>query len=127
MSFFRDERHHRQRTRIALSVPLLVTSIDPNVRFESLCDAIDVSSSGVQLRLSRSLAVGTRLRLDILHTDRITLGRVVSSRSLGRYTWRMGIQLVEQTGNFWGLIAPPADWNPTRHASERYDDWAWIG
>ena len=116
----------RGRTRIALSVPLLITSLDPNVKFQAIGDALDVSSSGVQLRLSTSLPAGTRVRLDILNSDRVTEGHVVRSVTDGTKRWNTGIQLLEQTGNFWDVTAPPKDWNPYRTERNRCEEWMWL-
>ena len=118
MLTLRDVAEHwrptRRCTRIDLSVPLIITSLDPAVKFQGMVETLDVSSSGVRLRLSYALPPGTRVRLDIAHTDRMTEGHVVWAKPDGKYRWKVGVKLLEQTGNFWGVTAPPADWSPSR-------------
>lgn len=114
----------RRRTRLVLSVPLMVTSLDPSVKFQGVCETIDVSSSGAQLRLQRHLPPGIRLRLDVLNSNRMmTEARVVRSESDRRKGWRIGIQLLQQPGNFWGILSPPKDWD----FSEGGDNFGWYG
>ena len=109
----------RRRKRVTLSVPILVTSQDPGLKLQAVCDTIDVSSNGAQFRLPIQLPPGTRLRLDILHSNRFTNARVVRSFPGGGKAWKVGVELLHQTGNFWGLISPPKDW-------ETADNWDWY-
>ena len=115
----------RLRTRVALSVPLIVTSLDDTYPYQATGDAIDVSSSGVQIRLRSYARPGTRVRLDVLHSDQVTEGRIVRAQFDGTKYWMIGVQLLDPTGNVWKLAAPPADWIPTRPSS-RYDQWTWA-
>lgn len=114
----------RRRQRIPLAVPLMVVSLDPGLKFSAVCETIEVSSSGAQLRVSRSLPPGTRLRLDILNSDKITQARVVRSDSDGKGGWRVRVELLQQTGNFWGVKSPPADWMASL---QDRDDLRWSG
>jgi hypothetical protein len=36
----------RRRARIMLSVPIMVTSLDTGVKYQAMCDTLDVSSNG---------------------------------------------------------------------------------
>ena len=120
-----NDKERRRRTRVPLSVPVIVTSLDKHIKFHETCETLDISSGGAQLRLSCALPTGTRVRLDILNCDRVTQGWVVRSGPYGKKGWRVGVQLIEQTGNFWGISAPPKDWQESR-SRHRGDEMVWI-
>jgi hypothetical protein len=113
----------RRRARITLSVPVMVTSLDTGVKYQSMCDTLDVSSNGALLRLRCSLPLDTRLRLDILHSSQVTEARVIRCDRDGARAWKVGIQLLQQNGNFWGVKCPPNDWDGSRSG----DDDHWYG
>lgn len=100
----------RRSQRIPLAVPLLVTSLDPNIEFAEHCETVSVSSHGCRLRSPRSLGPGAMVRLDILHTDRTATARVIHSEPMGlSKTWEIAVEL-EKAENFWGIQFPPEDW-----------------
>jgi hypothetical protein len=113
----------RRRARITLSVPVMVTSLDTGVKYQSMCDTLDVSSNGALLQLRCSLPLDTRLRLDILHSSQVTEARVIRCDRDGARAWKVGIQLLQQNGNFWGVKCPPNDWDGSRSG----DDDHWYG
>ena len=117
---------HRRRQRIPLSVPVMVTGLDRALRVETICETIDVSSSGALLLMHCYLPQDMQLRLDILNTDRITHARVVQCDPDGRKGWRVRVQLVQQTGNFWAVKLPPTDWNAWAPVSLE-NNWIWHG
>ena len=119
------EAERRLRTRVALSVPLMITSLDPTFQYQTLGDAVDVSSNGLQMRVRAYVPLATRLRLDILHSDQVIEGRVVRAHCDGTKGWIIGIQLLEQIGNVWRMASPPADWTPPRSSASRYNEWMW--
>jgi hypothetical protein len=107
-------------------VPLLVKSLDSDLKFETIADTLDISSSGALLRSPFHIPAGILLRLDVLSGDQIMHGRVVRSQKNGRRGFLVRVELLIQSGNCWRLISPPADWNP--FASSRSDnDWVWFG
>jgi hypothetical protein len=116
-------KEFRRRARITLSVPVMVTSLDTGVKCQAMCDTVDVSSNGALLRLRHTLPLGTRLRLDILHSNQVTEARVIRCDMDGTRAWKIGIQLLQQTGNFWGVKCPPKDWDGSKSA----DDGHWYG
>jgi hypothetical protein len=113
----------RRRARITLSVPVIVTSLDTGVKYQVMCDTLDVSSNGALLRLRCFLPLDTRLRLDILHSSQVTEARVTRCDMDGARAWKVGVQLLQQTGNFWGVKSPPKDWD----GSGSGDDGRWYG
>ena len=113
----------RRRARITLSAPVMVTSLDTGVKYQAMCDTLDVSSNGALLRLRCSLPLDTRLRLDILHSSQVTEARVIRCERDGARAWKVGIQLLQQNGNFWGVKCPPNDWDGSRSG----DDDHWYG
>lgn len=118
--------NRRGRTRLSLCVPLLVKSLDSDLKFETIADTLDISSSGALLRSPFHIPAGILLRLDVLSGDQIMHGRVVRSQKNGRRGFLVRVELLIQSGNCWRLISPPADWNP--FASSRSDnDWVWFG
>jgi hypothetical protein len=120
-----NDKERRRRTRVPLSVPVIVTTLDQHIKLQETCETLDISSGGAQLRLSRAVPTGTRIRLDILNCDRVTKGWVVRSVPYEKKGWGVGVQLIEQTGNFWGISTPPKDWEESR-SLRRGDEMAWI-
>jgi hypothetical protein len=115
----------RRRTRICLCAPIMVRSLDPDVKCHATGDTIDVSSSGALLRLPLLVLPGTRLRLDLLNSDRVTEARVIRCDRNGK-TWRVRVQLLQQTGNFWDVKIPPTDWDPASRPHEE-SEYQWVG
>ncbi|MFQ5695641.1 MAG: PilZ domain-containing protein, partial [Terriglobia bacterium] len=110
----------RRSQRIPLAVPLLVTSLDPSVKFAERCETVSVSSHGCRLRAPRPLEPGVKLRLDILHTDRTTAASVVHCEPMGPMAklWEISLEL-EEAENFWGIQFPPEDWAASALTKER--------
>ena len=118
--------NRRGRTRLSLCVPLMVKSLDSDIRFESVADTVDISSSGALLRFPFHVPAGILLRLDVLSSDQIFHGRVVTSQKNGRRGFLVRVELLIQTGNCWRLKCPPHDWNPLP-SSRAENDWVWFG
>ena len=118
--------NRRSRTRLPLCVPLMVTSLDSSLRFESVADTVDISSSGALLRFPFHVPAGTLVRLDVLSGDQIFHGRIVTAQKNGRRGFLIRIELLIKTGNCWRLKSPPGDWNPLP-SSRRENDWVWFG
>ena len=104
----------------------MVKSLDSRVRFESVADTADISSSGALLRFPFHIPPGILLRLDVLSGDQIMHGRVVTSQKNGRHGFLVRVALLIQTGNCWRLKSPPADWNPFP-SFRSGNDWVWFG
>ena len=100
----------RRRERVSIAIAVLVTSLDPHVTCKERGMTIDVSSNGALVRISHPIPFDTRVRLDIANSNRVAGGRVVGCDRDGQGHWRVRVQLLQQTGNFWGLKCPPKDW-----------------
>jgi len=70
-----------------------------------------VNAHGCGLTSSRTLKLGTQVRLTIIADERSTSARVVEVVSLtdDDKSWLIGLEL-EQPGNFWNIQYAPADW-----------------
>ncbi|MEE8201627.1 MAG: hypothetical protein V3R29_10710 [Candidatus Acidoferrales bacterium] len=112
----------RRSQRIPLTVPLLVSSLDPSLKFSERCETVSVSKHGCILRAPRELPPGASLRLDIPHTNRAATAHVVHSEleHPGSKSARIGLEL-DQAENFWGIQFPPEDWAGTALGRERQE------
>jgi hypothetical protein len=115
----------RLQSRVPLSVPLLITSMDPSFKLQLKTEAVDVSKLGVQIRSRYYMAPGTRLRLDVLGSDQIADGRVVRVQFDGTAVWTVGIQLMNPGENIWRIKTPPLNWSAARLPAQRYEHWNW--
>jgi hypothetical protein len=85
----------RRRQRVSVSIPVLLTSIDPHEKFKEEKITIDVSSNGAQLRIGRSLPPDTRLRIDLLNSNRVAGACVICCDPDGQQHWRVRVQLLQ--------------------------------
>src|SRR5271157_4492702 len=101
----------RRSTRLPLEVPVLVTSLDPTRQFSEQCNTTLVNAHGCGLIVSRALASGIPVRLEIISAKRHTTARVSEVVPLGGdpETWLVGLEL-DVPGNFWGIEYAPSDW-----------------
>lgn len=117
------EREKRQHQRLILSAPLYVRTLDGERRFSGQCDSLDVSPRGTLLRIPCELSAGTRLRLDITHSDRTAEGRVVHCERDGSRWWKVRVRLLRADPHFCGVMQMPLDWDST----SMDDDRVWLG
>jgi hypothetical protein len=70
-----------------------------------------VNAHGYGLTSSRTVKLGTQVRLRIIADERSTTARVVEVVPLtdDHKSWLIGLEL-EQPGNFWDIEYAPADW-----------------
>ncbi len=112
----------RRRERVSVSIGILITSLDSREACKEQGGiTIDVSSKGAQIRLGRPLAPDTRVRIDILNSKRVAGARVISCDPDGPQHWCVRVELLQQTGNFWGLKCPPKDWEERPRLA--VDEW----
>lgn len=112
----------RRRTRISLAVPVMLTSLENGIKYQAVCDTLDISSNGALLKVRVPLPAGARLRLDVLHSNQVTEVRITRCEN-EKKTWTIGVQLLQQTGNFWNVKSPPENWEGSRSG----DDTHWYG
>jgi hypothetical protein len=101
----------RRSTRLPLEVPVRVTSLDAAQPFSEQCNTTLVNAHGCGLIVSRVLAHGMQVRLEIVSAKRHTTARVSEVVPLGGdpETWLIGLEL-DVPGNFWGIEYAPSDW-----------------
>ena len=101
----------RRSTRLPLEVPVLVTSLDPARPYSEPCNTTLVNAHGCGVIVSRALANGIPVRLEIVSVKRHTTARVSEVVPLGGdpETWLVGLEL-DIPGNFWGIDYAPSDW-----------------
>lgn len=100
----------RRSSRVPVSVPVLVTTLNPGTHFSEICETLVVSAHGCAFRSPLRLEKGAPIHL---HSEggRQTKAKVVSCQPLGstQQGWMLGACL-EQPENFWGLKSTPKDW-----------------
>lgn len=100
----------RRSSRVPVSVPVLVTTLNPGTHFSEICETLVVSAHGCAFRSPLRLEKGAPIHL---HSEegRQMKAQVVSCRPLGasQQGWLLGACL-ERPENFWGLKSTPKDW-----------------
>jgi hypothetical protein len=100
----------RRSSRVPVSVPVLVTTLNPATHFSEICETLVVNAHGCAFRSPLRLEKGAPIHL---HSEegRQTKAQVVSCQPLGstQQGWMLGASL-EKPENFWGLKKFPKDW-----------------
>lgn len=97
----------RRSSRVPISVPIRVTSMEPNAKFSEICETLVVNAHGCALRFPLKLDSGSALRLHS-RGGRQATAYVVFCQPDGQ-GFRLGARL-DQPENFWGLESYPDDW-----------------
>ncbi len=99
----------RRSTRVQAEISMRVRSLDPGFSFDSECKTLLVNAHGCGFQSTAQIPVGIALLFSI--KDRQATATVLNATSLGENSglWVVGAKL-HQSGNFWGLPSPPADW-----------------
>jgi hypothetical protein len=100
----------RRSSRVPVSVPLLVTSLEPNSGFSEVCETLVVSAHGCAMTSSTKLEKGAPVHFQSKQ-GRHTTAHVVDCQPLnhGQQGWKIAATL-DQPQNFWGLEGAPEDW-----------------
>jgi len=100
----------RRSSRVPMTMPLTITSMEPKAQFFEVCETLVVSAHGCVMRSPIKLEVGVPLQFSV-NNGRQTTGRVVECHPLGanQMGWKVAAKL-DLPGNFWGLSACPGDW-----------------
>lgn len=100
----------RRSSRVPVTVPVRVTSLEPNPKFSEICETLVVNAHGCALRFPLKLDAGSALRLHS-RGGRQTTAYVVFCQPMGPggQGFRLGARL-DQPENFWGLESCPDDW-----------------
>jgi hypothetical protein len=101
----------RRSTRLALEIPVRVTSLDAAVKFAENCNTVTVSAHGCGIISPKRLDIGVRVNLEIVADKQSTSARVLELVPLAEdnSSWLLGMEM-ERPGNFWGIKYAPADW-----------------
>ncbi len=92
-----------------MTLPILVTSLEPGAQFSEVCETMVVSAHGCAMRSPTKLAAGVPLHFHS-QEGRETTAQVVYCHPLGtEQGWRLGTRF-ERPENFWGLKSCPKDW-----------------
>ena len=102
----------RRSTRLALSLPVVVTSLDPARRFCEECKTVTINAHGCGVISLESLAVGTAILVDLISEHRSAKAKIVALICLeeNQTGFLLGIEFAIP-GNFWGIDSPPVDWS----------------
>jgi len=100
----------RRSSRVPITVPILVTSLDPGSKFSEVCETLVVSAHGCAMRAPTRLETGVPLHFHS-QEGRETTAQVVYCQPIGsdRQSWRLGARF-DRPENFWGLQTCPKDW-----------------
>jgi len=108
----------RRSTRVRVEIPITVTSLDRKHVFAAECMALVVSAQGCGFRTPQALPLETPVLLSNLPGGGTASGRVANCLPLGSEgkQFLIGVALYN-SGNVWGIVDPPADWNCAPTAS----------
>jgi hypothetical protein len=100
----------RRSSRVPITVPILVTSLEPGSQFSEVCETLVVNAHGCALRSPVLLKNGARMQFHS-KDGRETTAQVVDCQPIGsdQPGWRLGATL-QRPENFWGLKTCPEDW-----------------
>lgn len=108
-----DKKQHaiRRSTRLPLEVPVRLTSLDGATSFSEQCNTNLVNAHGCGVIVTRAIAPGSHLRIEIVAGKQSATARVAEVVHLGGdpETWLVGLEL-DVPGNFWGIQYAPSDW-----------------
>jgi len=110
----------RRSSRVPVTLPVVVTSLEPDKPFSEVCETLVVNAHGCVLYSPVKLEAGLPVQFK-RKEGRATIAHVVDCQPMGsgQHGWQLGARL-ERPGNFWGLEACPEDWMHTldMHAGE---------
>ena len=100
----------RRSSRVPITVPILVTSVEPDSHFSEVCETLVVNAHGCALRSPVKLEAGVPVHLQSKQGRR-TKAHIVDCQPMnsGQKGWKLGATL-DRPENFWGLEACPDDW-----------------
>jgi hypothetical protein len=100
----------RRSSRVPMTMPITVTSLEPAAQFFEVCQTLVVSAHGCAMHSPIKLEVGVPLQFRA-DNGRQTTAQVVDCQLIGsnQRGWRLAAKL-DRPGNFWGLSHCPDDW-----------------
>jgi hypothetical protein len=100
----------RRSSRVPITLPIAVTSLEPSTPFSEICETLVVSAHGCAIfspaRLEAGIPVQFRRK-----GGGATRAHVVDCKPMGagQHGWQVAARL-DRPENFWGLEACPEDW-----------------
>ena len=100
----------RRSSRVAMKMPITISSLEPTAQFLEECETLVVSAHGCSLRSPIKLEPGFPLQFR-LNDGRETTAHVVDCKPIGtnQAGWRLAAKL-DHPDNFWGQKSWPEDW-----------------
>src|SRR6266404_879971 len=100
----------RRSSRVPVTLPVVITSLEPDKPFSEICETLVVSAHGCVMYSPVKLDAGLPVQFK-RKEGRATMAHVVDCQPMGsgQQGWQLGARL-DRPGNFWGLEACPDDW-----------------
>ncbi len=100
----------RRSSRVPVTVPILVTSLEPDSDFSEVCETLVVSAHGCAIHSPAKLEAGVPVQFQSKEGS-WTMAHIVDCRPMnsGQTGWMLGASF-DQPENFWGLETCPEDW-----------------
>jgi len=100
----------RRSSRVPVSIPITITSLEPAAQFFEVCETLVVNAHGCAMRSPIKLEAGLSLQFQVTDGRQAT-ARVVDCQPIGANQpgWMLAVKL-DRPQNFWGLQTCPDDW-----------------
>jgi hypothetical protein len=100
----------RRSSRVPVTLPVVVTSMEPDKPFSEICETLVVNAHGCVMYSPKKVDAGLPVQFK-RKEGRATMAYVVDCQPMGsgQQGWQLGARL-DRPGNFWGLEACPEDW-----------------
>ena len=100
----------RRSSRVPMTMPVTITSLEPAAQFFEVCETLVISAHGCVMRSPIRLEIGVPLQFRV-NNGRQTTAHVVDCHPIGANQpgWKVAARL-DLPGNFWGLSSCPDDW-----------------
>ena len=100
----------RRSSRVPITLPIVVTSLEPAAPFSETCQTLVVSAHGCVMFSPVKLDAGVPVQFR-RKEGRVTMAHVVDCQPMGsgQKGWQLGARL-DRPENFWGLNSCPEDW-----------------
>jgi len=100
----------RRSTRLSLTIPVVVTCLDPSLDFRDECKTVVVNAHGCGVIVHVRLKNETPVIVKLISNGRSKKGRIVLAIPvIDNTSWLLGLDF-DSPENFWGIETPPADW-----------------
>ena len=101
----------RRSSRLPITLPILVTSLEPDSGFSEVCETLVVSAHGCAMRSSMKLDAGVPVQFQS-KDGRWTMAHIVDCQPMDsdQQSWKLAARL-DQPDNFWRLETYPDDWS----------------